>query len=97
MTNRKIGPYLFPIPRNELEERGAELRDLFAVLAPEPDKATVDLYFQHRRNLNPHNDGPPKLKQLSSDEIRCALRYRFADEMLKAREIDFDKDIFNSR
>jgi len=68
----------------------ATLRDWFALHAPEPSAAAVNMVMQMEQQANPHNDSY-KPKRRGDAEIKCALRYKFADEMLKVRS-DGDRD-----
>jgi len=64
---------------------GMTLRDYFAVRAPEPTKDEIDLILRMEQQANPHGDSY-KPRRRGVEEIKCALRYRFADAMLKARD-----------
>lgn len=65
--------------------QGMTLRDYFACHAPEPTQADISTIWESEKLANPHNDTykPPRR---SPREIVAALRYRWADDMLKARE-----------
>jgi hypothetical protein len=64
---------------------GMSLRDYFAVHGPEPSTEQIAAVAEREKNANPHGDTykPPRR---SWNEIRCALRYEWADTMLKARK-----------
>jgi hypothetical protein len=63
---------------------GVTLRDWFATFAPRPQKWQIDLAMQSDRNRNPHNDShKPPIR--SQTEVIAALRYDYADAMIKAR------------
>lgn len=66
--------------------QGMSLRDYFAIHGPEPSDKEINIIQEQEQAKNPHNDGPPKPRRRSRQEIRCALRYQYADAMLKARE-----------
>jgi hypothetical protein len=64
---------------------GMSLRDYFAIHAPEPSSEAVNLQYNSDRMRNPHND-PHKPRIRSDLEIRAAIRYEYADALLKSRE-----------
>lgn len=74
----------FPVVTAKAYHTGMNLRDYFAIHAPEPDEN--DLQSERRRDQtkNPHND-PHKPRIRSDLEIRTQLRYEYADAMMKAR------------
>jgi hypothetical protein len=67
-----------------LDFEGMSLRDWFAAMAPKPSRWRVKLEHDRDRARNPHNDSykPPIRGDM---EIEAALRYEFADAMLRAR------------
>lgn len=73
----------FPQPV-EIQGRGMSLRDYFAIRAPVPTKEAVDLILRMEQQANPNNDSY-KPNRRGVLEIECSLRYKWADEMLKAR------------
>ncbi|NYS09353.1 hypothetical protein PBR31_00059 [Xanthomonas phage PBR31] len=83
MDKNNGGP-AFPVP---MEDRhcGMDLRDYFAIRAPEPSKDRMDMGRRSDHNRNPYNE-PHKPALRSDMEIRCALAYEYADAMLRARE-----------
>jgi hypothetical protein len=89
MNTPNDGGPAFPLQASEYGGHGSEpgmsLRDYFAIHAPEPSTEAIATQRQYDRNRNPHNDGPPKPPIRGDEEIRCDLRYRFADAMLRAR------------
>lgn len=60
------------------------LLDWFATFAPEPTKEEIEYEMQQDKLKNPHNDSY-KPKRRSKVEIICELRYKYANEMIKAR------------
>jgi hypothetical protein len=60
------------------------LRDWFAGQAPEPTKDDIHTQLELDRFRNPHNDSYKPARR-SVLEIECALRYKWADAMLAAR------------
>lgn len=68
-------------------QQGMSLRDYFALHGPEPSDEDVRRVMEREQRANPHNEPYHNLpKRRGPSEIRCALRYEFADAMLKARE-----------
>lgn len=65
---------------------GMSLRDYFAIHAPEPSHTDIMHIVERERLANPHNEPyHNKVRRRGVEEIRCALRYEFADAMLSAR------------
>lgn len=65
---------------------GMTLRDYFAAHAPEPRDDDVSRIMRNEQLANPHNEPyHNKVRRRGEQEIRCALRYEYADAMLKAR------------
>lgn len=80
-------PPLLGMP-NYVPERDGEpfsLRDLFAAFLPEPAREQVEHEAERDRQANPHGDSYKPARR-SLDEIRCDLRYRYANAMLAARQ-----------
>ena len=65
-------------------DQGMSLRDYFAAHAPEPSAEDVSTVQRREQIANPHNDSY-KPRRHDVLDIRCALRYAFADAMLAAR------------
>lgn len=65
-------------------QSGMSLRDYIAIHAPEPAREDVHFVMQMEQQANPHNDSY-KPRRRGEAEIRCALRYKFADAMLEER------------
>lgn len=70
--------------------RDLELRDLFALFAPEPSKEEIERHIQMDRAANPHGD-TYKPKRRGVLEIRANLKYEYADLMLQARRGIFER------
>ena len=67
-----------------------ELRDYFAIHAPQPSRETISLYLSLDKGRNPHKDHfKPKIR--TEVEIECDLRYEFADMMMKTSVKVLDK------
>lgn len=63
---------------------GVTLRDYFAIHAPQPTDQQISRGMDRDKNRNPYNEpGKPKLRE--REEIIAALRYEFADAMLRER------------
>lgn len=63
---------------------GMSLRDYFAIHGPEPTKEAIEVVASREKAANQHGDSyePPRR---GWNEIRIALRWEFADAMLKER------------
>lgn len=89
--SKETGGPAFPVQQTELPngeriwpEPGMTLRDYFAIHGPEPLDVEIQLERQKDRDRNPYNESnKPPLR--SDREIRCELRYAYADTMLKER------------
>lgn len=65
--------------------RGMSLRDYFAAHLPAPTDAEIKEVADSEQLANPHGDSY-KPRRHSWREIKAALRYRNADDLLKARK-----------
>ena len=90
----KDGGPAFPrlYPRADEEGRGGmSLRDYFAIHAPEPTEEEI-LAWKSRierqeQMANPHNEPyANKVRRRGTLEIKCSLRFAYADAMLAERE-----------
>lgn len=75
----------FPVPLPS-QKSGMTLRDYFAAHAPEPPKEQIEMVMRREQAANPHNEPyHNKVRRRDELEIRCALRYAYADAMLAER------------
>lgn len=67
-------------------EEGMDLRDYFAIRAPEPSKEYIEHQGEIDRLRNPHGDNykPPRRSTL---EIITQYKYQYADVMMEARKV----------
>lgn len=88
MRTEDDGGPAFPAPEWEPDiafSGGMTLRDWFATFSPHPSTADIAREQLFDKQRNPYNEpGKPRIR--SADEIACALRYRYADNMLAERE-----------
>lgn len=65
---------------------GLRLRDYFATHAPNPTDEEIQRVETRERVANPHNEPyHDKVRRRGRLEIVCALRYEYADAMIKER------------
>jgi len=86
MSKIDDGGPAFPVGDQSLHPLllGMTLRDYFATHAPHPTDQDIAMEMNYDRVRNPHNDSyKPNIRDKL--EIIAALRYRYADAMLKQR------------
>ena len=72
-------PYIDGPQRNE----GISRREWYATHAPEPTASEIEFEGNRDRDANPHGDSY-KPRRRGVLEIRCDLRFKYADAMIAA-------------